>query len=180
MMMVYGKTWLMSSTAADRKRIANYGTWLGKGPDRYFRRCAALHQPTGTVMVFSRDEGHHTSGWWKNPDYERCLHLSLSFTDPTSGQIAPRDKKLTQEWLRHFFGAQALKLWCEPPYSAMGKARETWHYRLFCTPAWTPIVPRGEVYSRELTEAGWLSYSDHQAALAAEAERQHVMSQESR
>jgi hypothetical protein len=161
----YDRTWLKPSVAADRLRVARYGTWDGRMPTKYFDRCRAYHQPTGTLMVFSRDEGHHSSGWWRNKDYERCLHLSLSFRDPGSGQSAPRDKKLTREWVGLFFGPDAAKLWCEPPYSAQGKALEVWHYRLFADVEWRPIIPRGEVYSRELTEAGWKSWSEVQAGL---------------
>lgn len=166
---IYDKTWLMASVASDRLRIARYGVWDGRGPDAYFRRCTAYHATTGTKLLLTRDEGYHTSGWWKNPDMERCLHLSLSFLDPDTRQIAPRDMKLTREWVGLIFGNDATKLWCETPYSAEGKARETWHYRLFCDPAWGPIVPRREVYSREFTEKGWLSYSDLQAAMAEAA-----------
>ncbi|NLX57306.1 MAG: hypothetical protein GXY58_19525 [Planctomycetaceae bacterium] len=44
-----------------------------------------------------------------------------------------------------------------------------------CSPAccsderWQPNQPRGEVYSRELTEADWKSFSDVQADLAGDA-----------
>src|SRR5262249_14385874 len=54
-----------------------------------------------------------------------------------------------------------------------GRKLDVWHYRLFCDPGWQPIKPRGEVYSRELTEAGWKSYSDlseeHRKEAAAES-----------
>jgi len=59
-----------------------------------------------------------------------------------------------------------------PPYSSGGKANEVWHYRVFTNPAGEPILPRGEVYSREFTEKGWLSFSDlqnrHLTALEAQ------------
>lgn len=169
-MKTYGLTWLKPSVAAERLQIARQGVWDGGRMTAYFERCRAYHSPSGTMMILSRDTGYHTSGWWKNPDYERCLHLSLSFHDPVSRQTTPRDKKLTREWIDLIFGADGSKLWCEPPYSEQGKAAETWHYRLFCATNWTPIIPRGEVYSRELTEAGWLSYSDVQAALVEVSE----------
>ncbi len=170
-MHVYDRTWLMHSVAEDRKRIARYGMWAGDSDDYYFRRCRAYHEPTGTVMIFSRDVGHHSSGWWKNPDYERCYHLSLSFVDPATKERAPRDVKLSRQWVDAFYGKDARLLWCEPPYSRDGRSIEVWHYRLFCAPDWSPILPRGEVYSRELTEAGWKSYSDVQAEMAAVEER---------
>lgn len=40
---------------------------------------------------------------------------------------------------------------------------------------WCPIKPRGEVYSRELTEAGYKSFSDVQAELEREATIQREM-----
>lgn len=177
-MKTYDKTWLMASTAADRLRVARYGTWDGTGPTPYFERCRGFHQPTGTMLMLSRDVGGHTSGWWKNPDYERCLHLSLSFRDPVNGQLASRDKKLAREWVGLFFGKDRARLWCEPPFSPQGKAMDVWHYRLFCNPEWIPILPRGEVYSRELTEAGWLSFSDARAGMEEATERalDHLLS----
>jgi hypothetical protein len=44
-----------------------------------------------------------------------------------------------------------------------------WHYRLFADPSWAAIVPRGEVYSTELTEAGYLSFSELGYQTAQEA-----------
>lgn len=124
----------------------------------------ALHYPTGTQAVLSRDTGHHTSGWWKNPDYERCLHLSLSFVDPETGSSREKDKKLTAQWIDAIFGANNRLLWCEPPFSHQGKKRDVWHYRLFFADKGfsVPILPRGEVYTKEFTDAGWLSFSDVQ------------------
>lgn len=129
---------------------------------RVCERNKCNHLGSGTILIFTRDVGYHTSGWWKNPDFERCLHLSLSFYDLETRERAPKNRKLTAEWVGLFFGKDKDKLWCEPPYSAQGKKDDVWHYRLFCDAGWQPIVPRGEVYSKELTEAGWQSYSDVQ------------------
>jgi hypothetical protein len=165
---IYDKTWLKPSVTDDRIRAARKGTWDGLERDSYFSSCHGYHRPSGTMIVFSRDTGHHTLGRWKNPDYERCWHLSMSFRDPATGGPLPRDKKASQEWVKLFFRDHARKLWCEPPFSPEGKVADVWHYRLFCAPDWSPIIPRGEVYSKEFTEAGWLSYSDVQAKFAAE------------
>lgn len=127
---------------------------------KYLDYCRAYHAVTGTLLCFTRDVGHHAGGWWKNPDYERCWHLSLSFCDPETEERAPKDARLTREWLDLFYGDNVRKLWCEPPYSPEGRAVDVWHYRLFCNEAWLPIIPRGEVYTREFTEAGWKSFSD--------------------
>lgn len=163
-MITYDLTWLKASVADDLRRRSRYGHFDGTPQSRrYLEKCTGFHRTSGSLLIFTRDVGHHESGWWKNPDYERCFHLSLSFRDPGTLQTAPRDKALTKEWVGLFFGRDASKLWCEPPYSPEGKMRETWHYRLFCNPAWEAIIPRGEVYSREFTEAGWKSWSDVQA-----------------
>lgn len=171
-MKTYGLNILVPDAVRDMKRIAAYGTADGTATsEKYLSRCRAYHTPTGTMLIYSRDVYHHMSGWWKNPDYERCLHLSLSFRDPDGGERAPRDKRLTREWLGHFFGSDVGKLWCEPPYSPEGKAADVWHYRLFCAPNWTPIIPRKEVYTTEFTELGWKSFSDVSADLDAEQAR---------
>ncbi|MBU2025992.1 hypothetical protein KJ912_04650 [Patescibacteria group bacterium] len=148
------------------RNVANQSTWNGRGPIWYFERCRWWLPLVGTRAIFTRDTGYHTSGWWKNPDYERCFHLSLSFVDIETGEPAPRDTVLTSLFLDALFGKGKRLLWCEPPYSEQGKQMDVWHYRLFCDEGWQPIKPRGEVYSRELTEAGWKSWSDAQAELA--------------
>lgn len=124
-----------------------------------------LTPDTGAILIYSRDTGHHTSGWWKNPDYERCLHLSISYrAAPGRGGGIERhiaqDHQQSRIFCEAFFNHDKRNLWAEPPYSPEGTSSEVWHYRLFCDPSWAPILPRGEVYSRELTEAGWRSFSD--------------------
>lgn len=154
----------MERIAAMMKTVAATGVYKGllNTPDErlYFERCKAGHRQTGTILIFTRDTGHHTGGWFKNPDYERCLHLSLSFVDPVTEYRIDQNKPLAKMWCQHFFGQHRDLIWVEPPYSDKGKALMVWHYRLFCNPAWEPIHPRGEVYSREFTEKGWKSFSD--------------------
>jgi hypothetical protein len=121
----------------------------------------------GAIVIYSRDVGHHSSGWWKNPDYERCLHLSLSVRDPRTGGQLPRDTKVFEEIAQAFFGEDVRKAWLEGPYSPEGKRADCWHYRVFCDTAWNPIMPRHEVYSREFTETGWKSFSEiHETGFA--------------
>jgi hypothetical protein len=145
------------------------GTGQSPLADRlYLDGCTWYHRDTGTIFAFTRDVGHHSSGWWKNPDYERCFHLSLSFRDPRTDLPRPRDLEQTKAWVRAVFGQQERRyLWCEPPFSPTGKELDVWHYRLFCNERWQPFKPRGEVYSKKFTEAGWKSWSDVQADLAA-------------
>ena len=75
----------------------------------------------------------------------------MSFRDNIIGYPKPKDKKLTKEWIGLFFGDKQSYLWCEPPFSEIGKRQDVWHYRMFCDPSWSPIIPRKEVYSKDYT-----------------------------
>jgi hypothetical protein len=143
---------------ADMKRIANLGLYDGRAITPYFHACKRNDPNTGTSLLFTRDTGMHSSGWFKNPDYERCHHLSMTFYDPFTGEWAPKNEALTRKWLKAFYGDHMRWTWAEPP---TGKyPADTWHYRLFCDEHWQPIKPRGEVYSTEFTEKGWKSFSE--------------------
>lgn len=125
-------------------------------------RCTVDDALTQTRLIFTRDVGHHTSGWWANPDFERCYHLSLSprpLETPPDGAV-DFSKTVQAAWVQAFFAVNVRLLWVEPPYSAKGKQLEVWHFRLFTDATWRPVLPRGEVYGRELTEAGWRSASE--------------------
>lgn len=104
------------------------------------------------TMVLTRDAGYHTGGWWKNPDYERCWHLSCSFRD---GFTRRRGDALA----RTFFLDDVRWTWLEGPHSKRGRETGVWHYRLFCDPFWRPLKPSGEVYSRFMP-ADWKSFSE--------------------
>ena len=127
------------------------------------RQCAHLFVITpdcSARMIYTRDIGHHTGGWWKNPGYERCLHLSVSFcVNPTNAPL-PFDKREAERIATAFFDGDVRKCWVEPPYSPEGKICGVHHYRLFCDAGWNPIIPRGEVYTRTDTPAGWKSFSE--------------------
>lgn len=125
----------------------------------YLLKCRHVYEPMQASVIYTRDEGHHSSGWWKNPDYERCLHLSVAFAD---GFAKRRGGMLAKA----FFGHDSKLLWIEPPYSAQGKKKEVWHYRLFCNESWRPIKPTGEVYSRKMP-AGWMSFSERHGKAAS-------------
>lgn len=156
----------------------------------YRDRCSYFHWQSGSVILFTHDVGHHSSGWFKNPDYERCRHLSLSFRQPfperdpaslasvhtlatllrSSGHHippAPFKTDLAAQWIKAIHGEDRRFAWEEGPFSAEGKILTVRHYRVFCDPGWQAIKPRGEVYSRELTAAGWRSWSEVQGANAA-------------
>jgi hypothetical protein len=119
--------------------------------------------PDGARVMFTRDVGHHTCGWFKNPDYERCWHLSISYRDPDGLRSRDHDHKESRAWCLAFFGESARLIWTESPKYGVGKQFGVWHYRVFADAHWNPILPRGEVYSRELTEEGWKSWSELQA-----------------
>ncbi len=175
-MRVFGEDWLMAGVVKwlkiqASKGVADMRSQRNHMMSPYLANCLAYHRPTGTKLMLGRDTGHHTCGWWKNPDYERCVHLSLSFLDPKTGQHRDKDIELSREWVDLVFGEWTRLVWAEPPFSPEGRLCDTWHYRVFYADAafTAPILPRGEVYSKEFTEAGWLSYSDLQDKLRREA-----------
>lgn len=122
------------------------------------RHLYAYNPEESALIIFSRDTGHHTSGWWKNPDYENCLHLSISYQ--AQGQHVPHDKSKSQRLAEAFFGDDASLAWIEGPYSPEGKVNDVWHYRVFTDPAWNPFKPRGEVYNNDWTPSDWKSFSE--------------------
>lgn len=128
----------------------------------YSSSARQVYRPTGSVLIFTRDIGHHTSGWWKNPDYERCWHLSVSFQDLEQHTYRAFDPVLAESWARCFYRDWARFIWEEsqPLSRRLDMPFEVRHYRVFCDPAWEPIIPRGEVYTRDFTEAGWKSWGD--------------------
>ena len=168
----FDQRWSIAGVAKEMIRTSNLGKWRGKGNSDYLNRCFAYHQPTGSKLGLTRDEGHHACGWWKNPDYERCRHLSLTFHDPETGQpTRDKDELLTQQWIDVIFGDNKRLIWSEPPFSDAGEALCTWHYRLFFHADWkTVLLPRKEVYSRAFTEAGWLPFSELQGRVKEETE----------
>lgn len=140
--------------AFDRiKKTAANGFFDGRSTSSYLGGCRWWWEKYECVVIFTRDVGYHTGGWWKNPDYEQCWHLSISFPGGKS-------KSILDKIIDGLFGSAKNLIWVEPPYSDEGKKNEVWHYRLFCDEYWQPIKPRGEVYSTQFTERGWKSYSE--------------------
>lgn len=140
--------------ACNRMRlVAAKGIWNGRDFDEYFESCRWHLLGPACTIIFTKEIGYHSSGWWKNPDYERCYHLSISFA-------GGKDKSALQKILAGLFKPYENLLWIEPPYSPEGKSKDVWHYRLFCDENWNPIKPRGEVYSTQFTERGWKSFSE--------------------
>jgi hypothetical protein len=122
-----------------------------------------IHHESGSKIIFTRDVDHHLSGWFRNPDYERCWHLSLSPIQPwliVPGRTIELDREITKMWCKAFFGPHLHLIWAEGPKSKIGKQAGVWHWRVFADTNWEPIKPRGEVYSSRWTERGWKSASE--------------------
>ena len=154
----------MDALATAMKRRAETGIFNGQNVEsRYFQNAKRIHDATGTVLIYTRDVGYHTSGWFKNPDYERCYQLSGSFHDPKTMDFVPFDSTLAALWVKTFYHEWTRFVWDESNATLPTKTSgEIHHYRVFCDPAWQPIVPRGEVYTRDFIENGWKSFSDQQ------------------
>lgn len=155
---------------AQRMRArASRGSFDGlstKNNHTYMRRCTRTDKQSGTNLIYTRDVAHHTSGWFKNPLFERCRHLSISPLSTTqlvaadgNAIIREIDRDMTKLWLDAFFKDNIRLVWAESPKSPEGRMAQVWHWRLFCDEHWKPIHPKGEVYSTELTKAGWRSAS---------------------
>lgn len=163
-MRIYGPNWLKASVSEKLRAASRTGMFDGlmtSAAQIYLERCKAFHASTGSLLIFTRDSGHHSSGWFKNPEFELCLHLSLSFHEPFQlHKQATFSQALADEWVDCVFGEKKKLAWRETAKSPEGRALEVVHWRVFCDAHWFPIYPRGEVYSREFTEKGWQSWSD--------------------
>lgn len=157
--------------AAELHRRAKTWTYNGHATDAAVRRITHRHglqvEWLAARVIFTRDAGMHTSGWIRNPDYERCYHLSIAPMQPARDAGA---KPLVDNWhdvedllVRAFFGDNARLTWRESAKSPDGIAREVAHWRLFCDPGWAPLMPRGEVYSKLNTPPDWESWSERHA-----------------
>lgn len=105
-------------------------------------------------ILFTFDYGAHSSGWWRNSDYERCWHLSLAGMNATLDAYEDLPDEDRRAWPRAFFGGQSRMAWWEPPahegdpYRSAAASRSTHHVRLFVDrTTGQPIIPTGEVYT---------------------------------
>ncbi len=153
----------LAATARLRAARGKFDGRMTNQGQAYMESCIFDVPRLGLRVIFTRDTGHHTSGWFKNPDYERCLHMSVSPLALVLNSPAP-DVDPIESYrdllLRSFFGVDARLAWCESAKSPEGKAHRVEHWRVFCDESWTPIHPRREVYSRDFTEKGWKSASE--------------------
>ena len=125
----------------------------------YLMCCRWFLKKFGALCIYTHDLGMHDCGWWKNPDYNECMHLSLSFRSLLLSERLPKDNKHTKHIIQLIFREDKKFLWCESPASIGGKRSDVWHYRMFIKNG-KPIMPRSEVYSKKFTEIGWKSFSE--------------------
>lgn len=145
-------------------RLAANSTRINRGDGPPDPRCRVLDELTGVVLLFTRDAGMHASGWFKNPDFERCWHLSISGFDPVTRDRRIVTRAEASTWAKAVLGDGHRLAWIESAKTARGIELGIVHYRVFCDEAWAPIKPRREVYTREFTEKGWQSWIDRHGA----------------
>lgn len=77
---------------------------VGRAMLRELERCTVDHGPTRTRVMLTRDAGMHSSGWLRNPEFERCFHLSLSpFPDDvhvTIPHVEATRSRIEAAWVR--------------------------------------------------------------------------------
>lgn len=98
-----------------------------------------------TSIIITFDVGYHNSGWWKNSQYDRCLHLSISMNDGKN--VSKSTEEEINAWIDLVFKdthPDAMKwLWHETGF----KHKTVDHYRLFYSKITNqPILPQGQVY----------------------------------
>lgn len=129
-------------------------------------RISAITEPgRPTNVLCSFDQHYHGSGWFKNSDYEQCLHVSVSHVGDTQElrhipaelgggvTVAPTLETASDAevwaWAVAFFGDDAPKAWLEPACSPLDPYRmpNIAHVRLYYDQAMHPFMPEGEVYT---------------------------------
>lgn len=157
------------SVVAELRRRAFSGIWNGDESFesvQYRERCTFYDPANGVSVIYTREEGYHSSGWFKNPQCERCHHISIGFKDPATMEPIDHNHAFANQLVAAILGARNIKkVYIESPVTGQGKSFDIWHYRVWCDANWEPIVPQGEVYSKDLTEAGWKSWSDVQEVI---------------
>lgn len=158
-----------SMRVAAIKRHAFVHPWRGDTPltcPLHALQTTAITEPGRPTQVrCSFDHHYHGSGWFKNSDYEQCLHVSVSHVSAGEREVrhipaelgggtvlAPKLESPTNAevwaWAEAFFGADAPKAWLEPPASVLDLYRmpNIAHVRLYYDLEMRPFMPEGEVY----------------------------------
>lgn len=140
-MRFFDRDWTLEGISKWLMRQASFGCYKGENSDRdedYVKSCTAAHSLSGSIAILTRDTGAHLIA-----AEQPCLHLSLSFRVPDTGQHRPKDEGLTREWITTVFGSVKNLVWVESPQTSEGMKDDTWHYRLFFTPGWIyPVLPQ--------------------------------------
>jgi hypothetical protein len=99
-------------------------------------------------VLYTFDIGYHSSGWWRNSDYERCYHLSVSHPGALGLPEAPSDDEV-RWWARLAWPKHYHMSWFEPPAGVLDPHRRpnVAHVRLFVDERKRPIQPEAEVYT---------------------------------
>ena len=138
---------------------AKQDPWTGKGivPQRNRMVVESMAEPGLLLSILiTFDQGTHSSGWWKNSQYDACWHLSMVAFEPGS-MLLPNFKEVPDDerraWATVVFGDHVTKAWNEPPASKLDVYRYapasayTWHSRVFVDREGHAIIPEGEVYT---------------------------------
>lgn len=131
------------------KSAARNTPWVGETPahPRHRMLASALLEPGRlTSLLLTFDVGYHACGWWKNSDYDRCWHLSL--THPAGQHLETPDEREVFAWAERLWREHASKAWIEGAASSLDVYRlpNVVHARLFVGAHDEPIIPEGEVY----------------------------------
>lgn len=135
-----------------KRRAWQAGPFHGDRPLPYtccFETPARTDREAVVRVIFTLDCGMHMGGWWKNSEYDRCWHLSLTMRTASSPLAIPETPTHAEQdvWVHAFFDPHAAWVWFEPATNTTPAGKAPVHYRLFLNQDLDPILPRGEVYT---------------------------------
>jgi hypothetical protein len=125
-------------------------------------------------ILLTKDKMHHSVGWWRNAEYEYCIHASMAALTAEDAEAHNRKIRLLsgtgfnipkppyveipdldlRSWAYAIFGEHVNKVWFEPGGTDPRLTKEEAHgrsvmkhLRLFLEPeTFQPFIPKGEVY----------------------------------
>ena len=74
-------------------------------------------------VIVSDDQGTHASGWWRNSEYDRCLHLSVVGMDARQTAYEDLPEADRRAIAAVVFGDDLTKTWTEPPATRLDPYR---------------------------------------------------------
>lgn len=158
----------------DHVQTAKTGEWHGEIESEYFDACRRFNGGFGVASILTRDVGYQKAGMWQNPDFDRCLHLTLAFFQPGTVNPTAQHHSVATAIIKKMFFPHVKWVWIEPPYSERDRSHDVWHYRLFCDERWQAMRPPSDDAAKELTAKGWKSFADVQAAIGQFRTRQNA------